>query len=277
MSRKLQSLLLSFTTALSLMPVGAQAAPPLPQIVSDAANGYIRNCFVKLNVDGWANQIYVDGIFSGNFQSGTQDWALANALNDYIYNGRCQYRDQYELSLITDPYLIENFANNQYQNCYVKQNVDGWANQIYIGGRFSGNYHNVNDVMKLREALVNYILNGTCVYVGNPYPYPNPNPYPNPYPGPIPPTPVPPSGRYCPDPNTHFDERLGRCVSNTQPGPRPIPPARRSVSCSIYNFMSVSTNEQSARQEVLRLCAAASRGYVCRGSDVVCRPSGGLL
>lgn len=284
MSRKLQSLLLSMTTALSLVPV-ANAA--LPQIVSDAANGYLNGCTVKLNVDGWANQLYVNGVFSGNFRNGTEDMKLARALTDYQYSGRCQYRSQYEINLINDPYLIENFINFQYQNCYVKPNVDGWANQIYIGNRFSGNYHNVTEVMKLRSDLVNYIISGTCVYspIGggtphNPYPtYPT-NPYPtypsNPYP-----QPNPPSSRYCPDPNTHYDEYQGRCVSNTTPrpvpGPRPVPPTPRNVSCSIYNFTSIAQSEQAARTEVLRLCAASSRGYVCRGSDVRCTYTGGLL
>jgi len=36
--------------------------------------------------------------------------------------------------------------------------------------------------------------------------------------GPVPPIPVPQPG-YCPDPNTHFEPSLGRCVSNVTPAP----------------------------------------------------------
>lgn len=272
MSRNLlKKMMLSSMAALSMV-ASAHALPPL---VQDAADGLINGCTVKLNVSGWANQIYVDDQFAGNFQNGSEDLHLARTIDNYIYSGRCSYKSAYEINLIRSPYLVQDFVDHQYRNCYVKLNVSGWANQIYINGNFSGNYDSRTEEMKLRSALVNYIMNGTCQYApigGHPQPYP-PQP-PVPYP-PLPPTPLPPAPQpplppsppvgHCPAAGTVWDARLQRCVSVVTP-PRPV-----GVTCTIHGFSATSTNIDFARREALRQCAAASRGYVCAGSQVVCR------
>lgn len=87
-------------------------------------------------------------------------------------------------------------------------------------------------------------------------------------------TPPAPINR-CPDPNTVWDARLGRCVSRATP-PRPV---QIAVTCSIYNFSVTLRGPQNTRpaltrqatQQVLRQCAANSGGYVCAGSQVRCR------
>jgi hypothetical protein len=158
---------------------------PLPQQVQDAADGMINGCEVKLNVDGWANQLYVNGRFSGNFRSGVEDYNLARAIDDQIYYRACNYKSSYEIQIMNDPYLIDDFANYRYQNCFVRLNVDGWANQIYVNNVFSGNFNNRSEDRKLRSALASYVANGTC-YRGSSYPSPRPNPYPQPRPNPYP-------------------------------------------------------------------------------------------
>lgn len=62
-----------------------------PYLIEDFASGRSRNCHVRLNVAGWANQLYVNGNFEGNFDNRTEVERLRQVIADQILNGRCQY------------------------------------------------------------------------------------------------------------------------------------------------------------------------------------------
>lgn len=137
-------------------------------LIRDAQDGLILGCRVLGRVDGWANQLYVHGVFSGNFRDGYEDVRLAQVLDDYLASGRCRYDDYHRIHLRNrlnqNPYLIEDFIRGASRNCYVLPSVSGWAHQIYINGVFSGNYHHVSELHRLRQDLVAYVVNGVCQY-----------------------------------------------------------------------------------------------------------------
>jgi hypothetical protein len=136
-----------------------------PNLIQDAIDYTLaRNCHVLPRVDGWANQLYINGVFKGNYNASTPtDQAkLKAALANGIVTGQCQERSYEEKRLLQDPYLIQAFANFQYRGCHVRLNVDGWANQVYVANQFKGNYNRTTEVKKLQSALVALVVNGTC-------------------------------------------------------------------------------------------------------------------
>lgn len=141
-----------------------QYYPSSLSLINEAASGMIRGCEVRLRVDGWANQLYVNGQFSGNFRTGVQDYQLADAIDSYLYRGVCRRLSAYESQLMNSPYLIQDFARGLSRNCYVRLNVAGWANQLYVNGVFSGNFDSRTDEMRLRMRIAELVMNGTCIY-----------------------------------------------------------------------------------------------------------------
>jgi hypothetical protein len=136
-----------------------------PSLISDAIDFTLSsNCHILPNVDGWAHQLYINGKFNGNYNIShhNEEMKLRSALAANVIAGNCRLRTRQEQRMINDPRLILDFANGQYDRCYVKLNVEGWSNQLYINGKFSGNYHKVTEERKLRSRLVGEILNGTC-------------------------------------------------------------------------------------------------------------------
>lgn len=244
------------------LSVVSSAFANIPQVVSDAQNLLIEGCRVNAERTGY-HQLYVNGNFSGNFVLGNYYDAqrLGNDIQTHLYRGVCRYRSyseqSYILSLIRDHNLIDDFASYRYSGCNVRKYVDGY-HQIYVHGTFRGNYdyRSSVDMENLQKTLVSHIIAGNCGVGGS---YPNPNPT---YP------PAPPTSR-CPDPNTIWDARLNRCVSRATPVPVPVPQPR-VYTCSIYGITSRSVDLNSAKRDVLAKCAAASRGYVCQGSQVSC-------
>jgi hypothetical protein len=124
------------------------------------------NCHVLPNVSGWANQLFVNGIHAGNFDASKieEQSKLRATIADKIQSGACLERSYDEIRLLQDPRLIQDFANFQYRNCHVKLNVSGWANQLFIRNQFKGNYDRNTEVQKLKSALVELVMNGTCSY-----------------------------------------------------------------------------------------------------------------
>ncbi len=190
--------LVSATVAALLMSVTAQAANTyaktningtkrnidLPQIIQDAEDGALKSCFVVPNIadnDGNVfNQLYLNGTFAGNFDiySSFDTQKLADQLNAYLADGTCANRSQDELNMIYDSNLLNAFTDQSASNCYTILGVDGWANQLYINGQFSGNYKD-SELKKLQMTLVDNIVNGTCTYSGystQPVPAPAPAP-----------------------------------------------------------------------------------------------------
>jgi hypothetical protein len=136
-----------------------------PSLIQEAINFELaRNCHVLPRVSGWANQLMINGQFSGNFDVNNQSEQarLKSELADNIVSGRCQQRSYEEIRLLQDPYLIQDFANFQYRGCHVKLNVSGWANQLYVGNQFAGNFDRNTEVKKLQSALVDLVIRGTC-------------------------------------------------------------------------------------------------------------------
>jgi hypothetical protein len=244
----------------------ANAFASLPQIVEDSQNLMIEGCRVIREESGY-DQLYVNGVFNGNFVLNDYYDAqrLAQSLQGNIYNGQCRYRSYseqtYIRSLLNNPYLVQDFASYRYSNCSVSTYVDGWAHQLYVNGIFRGNYraNDSREMDNLQKTLVSHIVAGTCEnHMGGGY-------------NPIPPTPPiePRPPNRCPDPNTVWDHHLGRCVSRATPPNYPAP-RPRVYTCSIYGISAQSVSLSRAKQEVLTRCAAASRGYVCAGSQVSC-------
>lgn len=136
-----------------------------PTLIQEAIDYQLaRNCHVLPRVSGWAHQLVVDGQFSGNFDvnSQSEQMKLKATLADMMTSGRCQARSYEEIRLLQDPYLIQDFANFQYRGCHVKLNVSGWANQLYVGNTFRGNFDRNSEVKKLQNALVDLVIKGTC-------------------------------------------------------------------------------------------------------------------
>lgn len=135
-----------------------------PTLLQEAVQRTLsRNCYVKPKVDGWADQLYINGQFSGNFSSSyAEQMKLRSTLAEGLDSGRCVRRSYDELRIFNDPYLIQDFIEHRYRNCYVLPNVSGWANQLYVNGQFAGNFHQHNEVTELRVVLAERVINGSC-------------------------------------------------------------------------------------------------------------------
>ena len=171
-----QTRILLTVAALSIfISVPSFAQFGLPQVVTDAAQYEISGCEVLLNVNGQYNQLFVNGASSGNFQIGLQDNQLAQTIDYHLQRGVCNYKSPYELQYLRDPGLIQEFANFQFRNCYVRPYVDGQYNQMFIQNQFRGNYLLGTEDLKLRSALAAYIVNGVCLPGQQPEPpFPQP-------------------------------------------------------------------------------------------------------
>jgi hypothetical protein len=146
-------------------------APPAVDMMDDiqlAVNYAFDACHVLPLVDGWANQLYVNGKFVGNFRSGSDDLKLSRAIREYRLQGKCTLKSRRQLNYLFDPSLIRDARENTLSsNCYVKPQVDGWADQLFVDGKFVGNFHPRNEEMKLRSAIAGYIDRGVCRLLSN--------------------------------------------------------------------------------------------------------------
>lgn len=129
---------------------------------------HFENCSMKLNVSGWATQLYINGNFSGNYNESTKDGliSLKSKVAEIIANGTCRKKSKQEIDIMESSYLIEDMVNRQYRNCYVKPYVSGWAHQLYIRGSFSGNYNikTSEGETDLRSLIAAKIMDGVCIY-----------------------------------------------------------------------------------------------------------------
>lgn len=127
-----------------------------------------KNCYVELNVSNWANQIYVDGDFRGNFHKNNELGRFKRALKNYVDNGSCRLKSISELELLFSPRidLLEKYTNYEIQGCYVLPYVSGWAHQIYVNGKFGGNFNisNSTELSGLKSRLASYIDTGACQF-----------------------------------------------------------------------------------------------------------------
>lgn len=130
------------------------------------SNSLSRNCYVIENAGGWANQLMINGSFSGNFDSRSQHETLKlkSTLADFIESGRCVQRSYEEIRILNDPYLLNDFAQYKYRGCHVVLNASGRYNQLYVNNSFRGNFDQYSEVPKLKGLLVDLIMNGTCRY-----------------------------------------------------------------------------------------------------------------
>ncbi len=138
----------------------------MPSLLDEAMDYTLsRNCYVLPEVSGWANQLYVNEKFAGNFDVNNENEQikLKATLAQLLMEGQCQRRSRQEMNLLNDPYLISDFANYHFRGCLVKLNVSGWANQVFVGNTFKGNFNAQTEVSKLKNYLVALVLNGTCV------------------------------------------------------------------------------------------------------------------
>jgi hypothetical protein len=139
-------------------------------LVESAARGNIVGCSVNLRADGYHHHLYVRGSFAGAYRAGVEDHVLASAIDLQLRRGVCFIDgyvsgvDRVRSQVLSNPYLIEDFANGYSANCHVRLGVSGWANQVYINGHFSGNYNQHHERERLRQDLATYVANGTCQY-----------------------------------------------------------------------------------------------------------------
>lgn len=115
--------------------VSGMAAQGLPKIIRDAADGKIEGCVVSLWVEGWANQLYVRGVFSGNFDENASS-QLAAQIGSHIQTGRCRFIG----SPSALPAEIQSAFRGEFPLIEVKLWVEGWANQLFVNGAFKGNF-----------------------------------------------------------------------------------------------------------------------------------------
>jgi len=65
-----------------------------PYLIEEFARFQYRNCHVRMSVSGWSHQLYVNGVFSGNFDQNTEIQKLKSTLVEFIMNGTC-IRDRF--------------------------------------------------------------------------------------------------------------------------------------------------------------------------------------
>ncbi len=137
-----------------------------PDLINQYINHEIKGCYVIPKVSGWAHQIYIKGKFAGNFNISNENElsGLKSRLAAYIDNGSCEFKSYETIRLMNSPELLYDFANHNFKGCHVELNVSGWANQIYINGSFSGNYHKSTEVQKFRSRLADLVESGRCIY-----------------------------------------------------------------------------------------------------------------
>lgn len=134
-------------------------------IVDQAAAFALNGCYVIKNVDGWAHQIYINGAFRGNYDGRTYagEMNVRSNLANALTNGTCRPRTAMELRYMRDPNLVADFANFRYRGCHVRMDV-GQYHQVYVGNTFKGNYDKVTEYLKLKNYLVNLLIQGQCRY-----------------------------------------------------------------------------------------------------------------
>lgn len=89
---------------------------------------------------------------------------LRSVLATHLMSGKCSSRSNYERQLLQNPRLIQDFANYQYRGCYVKLNVSGWANQLYVGNQFQRNFDKNSELQKLQKTLIDLVIHRSCVF-----------------------------------------------------------------------------------------------------------------
>lgn len=134
-------------------------------LVDQASSRLFEGLYVKRYVDGWADQLYVNGYFKGNFTSDYASQAtLKRTIRDLTYSQH-PLKSEAKLNIILKrPMLLTKLASYQFEGCYIKENVDGWADQLYVNGYFKGNFSTSDRTaeVELRSMLADYITNRTC-------------------------------------------------------------------------------------------------------------------
>jgi hypothetical protein len=60
-----------------------------PYLIEDFSRFQYRNCHLRMHVSGWSHQLYVNGVFSGNFDQNTEIQKLKSTLVELIMNRTC--------------------------------------------------------------------------------------------------------------------------------------------------------------------------------------------
>jgi len=96
-------------------------------LTRQAINGNLGRCIVRTHVSGWANQLYVNGSFVGNYEDGSNGYnennRLENDLRTYVNNGRCGNVGGYNPgpSYPTNPY--PDYGNNTVLRVQLQRSV----------------------------------------------------------------------------------------------------------------------------------------------------------
>lgn len=138
------------------------------KIVDAFVDHNYRECYVRPNVAGWAHQLYINGRFRGNFdmKDGNDVMKIKSLLAVNIEDGNCKAKPSHIIAQLYDFQLLDEMANHQFKYCHVKPFVAGWAHQLYIQGRFRGNYDITDhfEKMQLMSKIVENIENKNCLY-----------------------------------------------------------------------------------------------------------------
>ena len=120
-----------------------------------AANKEFAGCHVLLGVDGY-KQLYVDGVFKGNFVNRLEDQELEIQIINLILMGSCR-----EKLYTANSSIVLKAAAQGYDGCSVRLNVEGY-NQVYIDETFIKNYINILENKELERKIETLIRSGDC-------------------------------------------------------------------------------------------------------------------
>ena len=189
LSIALTSVALSFTASAQNYPQGS--------LLAQFLYGQGSNCQVITESSNTYHQMYVNGIFKGNYQIGYQDAQLENMLYRYVSGGVCRLPNQGGFPPGNGPghggpghggpgnggfpphppgqggpgnggfpgnsrSLTQQFMNNGSVNCSVIIENSRTYHQVYVNGEFKGNYLLGAQDAQLENMLYRYVSGGVC-------------------------------------------------------------------------------------------------------------------
>lgn len=137
-----------------------------PMLIQDSVAGLSRcRLAEEIRPQGRTGLFRLDVQFPSSsqvFLLPAQEAELREALAERIVSGQCLKRSSFELSLLRDPMLIQDFMNQQMTYCHLRS-PNGQIHNLYIRGQLQGQFDLRRDETRLREILVDLIIQGRCV------------------------------------------------------------------------------------------------------------------
>lgn len=120
-----------------------------------------QNC--ELRQSGmYDHELLIDHVFFGRFDLYRDGRDLEQVLANFVRRGDCRYKRADILAIQLDPMLIQDFMNQQMTYCHLRS-PNGQIHNLYIRGQLQGQFDLRRDETRLREILVDLIIQGRCV------------------------------------------------------------------------------------------------------------------